>query len=56
MDAGARVTQEQLPRSCSAGAANEGPNTGTERRPAHLQIEAPESLDSIWATEPVPDF
>ena len=27
MDAGARATQEQLPRSCPAGVANEGLNT-----------------------------
>ena len=32
----------------------EGLNTGTERRPAHLQTEAPESPDSVERQSPYP--
>ncbi len=56
MDAGARVTQEQLPRSCSTGIVSEGLNTDDKEETDSLGALQPNGETLCLATESLTSF
>lgn len=56
MDAGGRVTQEQLPSSCSTGVVNEEPNIDDKEESDSLSSVQPNGDTLLLAKESVTSF